>query len=149
MGGNNQRNDDEWSGGNEDSENIQNDSNNQFSNENIENPEQETRESIERNFESNDAFDKIECQDLPPPGTDDYDQQDNSVEFSSSAPVESFVHDPPPSSHAEQFELVCNDAKSNENDDFTTNNNNFNDNNEVVENTGNTTPLCDENEIKE
>ena len=85
------------------------------------------------------------AEDVPPPGTDDFaDQQDNSVEFSA------VINDQPPPI----MESFNDDAKSNEN---SSNNDIFSNliserdesKSAVVENAGNTTPLCDENEARE
>lgn len=92
------------------------------------------------------------AEDVPPPGTDDYaDQQDNSVEFSA---VSNEQQQQPPM--MESFNDVDDDAKSNDNNSMS-NNDLFSNliserdasKSAVAENAGNTTPLCDENEARE
>lgn len=105
-----------------------NDEENPQSNQNDSN--NEFSEENQNNFENNESRGNDDCEQTQsedvPPGTDDYsEQQQQHDNFSNNPPSESF-----------------NPVGDNED------NSNVNDN-AVVENAGNTTPLCDENEAKE
>lgn len=140
---NNQRQDEDF-GGKVDDEN-ENETSQQFTEEIQDQRENDSNEEV--------SIVEKNAEDVPPPGTDDYaDQQDNSVEFSAVS-NEQQQQQPP---MMESFNDVDDDAKSNDNNSMS-NNDLFSNliserdasKSAVAENAGNTTPLCDENEARE